>query len=122
MPGFIERKNFAMSLPKLPVCKKATLIGTGPVLPVHNISASINYYQSKLGFACDFGEDQHPGHGSVTRCSVGIQFTQAPDGYLPSSYPGWFYVFVEDIDALYAEYEGREVKITRPLESHAHGM
>ena len=98
------------------------IFGTGPVLPVHAIGASIEWYVSQLGFARDFGEEIHPGHGSVTRDRVGIQFTCAPEGYTAECYPGWFYFFVENIDALHAEFRARGVAVSRPLASEPHGM
>ncbi len=91
-------------------------------MPVQDIARSIEYYCSVLGFKRDFGEETHAGHGSVTRGSVGIQFTQANASFQPESFTGWFYVFVEKIDKLYGEYAGQGVKITQPLKSHPHGM
>lgn len=62
------------------------------------------------------------GHGSVTRCSVGIQFTAAPAEFNPRDYPGWTYFVTRNIDQLFQEYQDKGVKITRELESHGHGM
>lgn len=95
------------------------LFGVGPVLPVADIAATAKFYCDQLGFDPDF---VMAGHGSVTRYRVGIQFTQSPPGFTAADYPGWTYIFTENIDALYAEYQGRGVKITRALESHEHGM
>ena len=98
---------------------KPRLFGVGAVLPVHDIAATAKYYCDELGFGLDFVMD---GHGSVVRDNVGIQFTTAPAGFDARSYPGWTYLFTERIDELYAEYQGRRVKIVRPLETHTHGM
>jgi len=53
---------------------------------------------------------------------VGIQFTLAPPAFEPSKYPGWVYLFIENIDALAVEYQSRGLSFTRQLESKAHGM
>ena len=104
------------------VTTKPEIFGTGPVLPVHDIQAAADYYCKELGFELDFVMGTPPTHGSVTRCRVGIQFTKAPAGFDPASYPGYNYFFVDNIDALYDEYGKKDVKVTRPLESHDHGM
>lgn len=95
------------------------LFGIGAVLPVDDIAATARWYCDVLGFALDFVMD---GHGSVVRCNVGIQFTTAPAGFHPRDYPGWTYIFTENIDPLFDEYRTNGAKITRELATHAHGM
>lgn len=65
------------------------LFGAGPVLPVRDIEAAVDFYCGTLGFTRDVLWGDPPTHGSVTRGRVGIQFTQAPAGYQASVYPGW---------------------------------
>ena len=98
------------------------LIGTGPVFPVPDVAASVAFYCDVLGFDLDFVMDEPPSHGSVTSGGVGVQFTRSTDAFLSREYPGWTYIFVDGIDALYARYRSQGVEITRPLESHEHGM
>lgn len=102
--------------------KACELFGAGPVLPVHDVASAVEFYRSKLGFELDFIMGDPPDHGSVTRGRVGIQFTRAPAAFVASSFPGWTYIFVDNIDALHSEYLERGVTMTRPLESHEHGM
>ena len=102
--------------------KVPELFGVGPVLPVHNVASAAEFYCTKLGFELDFVMGDPPDHGSVTRCRVGIQFTKAPAEFVASSFPGWTYIFLDNIDALHSEYMERGVNITRSLESHDHGM
>lgn len=104
------------------VAKEPELFGTGPVLPAIDVRSTAAFYVDKLGFKLDFLMDEPPTHGSVTRCRVGIQFTLAPAGYDPRTYPGWTYLFVHNVDALYAEYMGKGVIVTLSLESRGHGM
>jgi catechol 2,3-dioxygenase-like lactoylglutathione lyase family enzyme len=98
------------------------IFGTGPVLPVHDIRAAVEFYCNTLGFELDFVADDPPTHGSVTRCRVGIQFTNAPANFDPGSYPGYNYFFVDNINDLHAEYVAKGDRITRSLMSHDHGM
>ena len=63
-----------------------------------------------------------PTHGSVTRCRVGIQFTIASASFDPTSYPGYNYFFVDNIDHLHSEYVAKGVQVTRNLMTHDHGM
>jgi hypothetical protein len=65
---------------------------------------------------------QPPDHASVTRGRVGIQFTLLHEPFDAHSYPGWFYFFVEGIDALANEYSERNVTFTRPIRTEDHGM
>ena len=97
------------------------LLGAGPVLPVPDVQAAVDYYQNTLGFLLDFVQDP-PEHGSVTRGRVGIQFTHVPDIELPNRRPGWTYIFVSNIDTLYEEFQGTGAVVTKGLESHDHGM
>ncbi|MEO8132757.1 MAG: VOC family protein [Betaproteobacteria bacterium] len=92
------------------------------MLPVDDLARTATFYQDMLGFKLDFLMDDPPTHGSVTRCSVGIQFTTAPAGYDPRSYPGWTYIFIDNVDALHAEFADKGVAITQPLGSRDHGM
>lgn len=101
---------------------RCTFIGSGPVLPVPDVELAVTYYCSVLRFTRDFVMGDPPDHGSVTRDRVGIQFTLPPKPYDASGYPGWTYLFVDDVDALAAEYERRGVTFTQPLTTHDHGM
>jgi catechol 2,3-dioxygenase-like lactoylglutathione lyase family enzyme len=102
--------------------KKSEIFGTGPVLPVHDIRAAVDYYCDTLGFSLDFVMGDPPSHGSVARDCVGIQFTNAPASFEPRSYPGYNYFFVDNIDDLHSEFIAKSVPITRAIMTHDHGM
>jgi uncharacterized glyoxalase superfamily protein PhnB len=89
---------------------------------VHEIIGAVDFYCNKLGFDLDFVMGDPPTLGSVTCPRVGLQFTNAPADFEPASYPGYTDLFVDRIDNLYAEYMKNEVRVSRPLESHDHGM
>lgn len=99
-----------------------TFFGIGPVLPVHDIASSAQFYCDQLGFELDFVMGEPPSHGSVTRGRVGIQFTLAPAGFEASQFPGWLYLYIENIDALYSVYKERNISITSPLADQVYGM
>lgn len=102
--------------------KNAQLFGTGPVLPVADIPATVDWYCEVLGFSHDFIVGEPPEHGSVTRGRVGIQFIAAPESFQAESYPGWNYVFVDDVDTLHGEFRKSGATICRPVSDQAHGM
>ena len=102
--------------------KSATLIGVSPVLPVPDVRAAVAFYSNQLGFNAEELWGDPPTHGSVNRGRAGIQFTAAPDGYDPSSFPGSVYVFVDDVGELGHEFRSRGVEITEPAESKEYGM
>ena len=101
---------------------KCQFVGVGPVFPVPDVEAAVSFYCKQFGFTRDFVMGEPPNHGSVTRDRVGIQFTLARETFDPGSYPGWCYLFIENIDQLAAEYSERGVAFTRQLETTAHGM
>jgi catechol 2,3-dioxygenase-like lactoylglutathione lyase family enzyme len=102
--------------------KACQFIGIGPVIPVPDVEAAVAYYCDQLGFDRDFVIGEPPDHGSVTRGRVGIQFTLPEKPFQPDIYPGWFYLFVDDIDNIAASYEQRGLEFTQPLGTRDHGM
>ena len=102
--------------------KSTTLIGVSPVLPVPDVRAAVAFYSKQLGFGAEELWGDPPTHGSVYRGRVGIQFTAAPDGCDPASFPGSIYVFVDDVARLADEFRSRGVEITEPAESKEYGM
>ncbi|MGZ5565093.1 MAG: VOC family protein [Chthoniobacterales bacterium] len=87
-----------------------------------NIPATITYYKDKLGFEC-LGTWQDPPdqpvYAIVARDQHSIHFrcaappTTNPDKYADELLDAYF--FIEDADALYAEYAGKGVEFTREL-------
>ena len=102
--------------------KGSEFIGVGPVLAVPDVEAAVVYYCEQLGFDRDFMVGDPPDHGSVTRGRVGVQFTLLAASFLSADYPGWFYLFVENIDSLAAGYEQRGIEFTQALGAREYGM
>ena len=90
-----------------------------PVFFTMNIPATLAYYQEKLGFECLGKWQDPPVYAIVARDHQPIHFRCAePPTANPAKYSGELldaYVFVEDADALYAEYSAQGVEFTRGL-------
>ena len=109
-------------MPRPSADSKPRLFGAGPVLAVPDVARAVAFYRDVLGFEVDFVMGEPPAHGSVTRDRVGIQFTRLATPFSPGTYPGWTYLFLANVDALYREYSAETVVITRALRDHDHGM
>lgn len=84
-----------------------------------NMQATLDYYQHALGFACVGTWQDPPVYAIVVRDQQHIHFRCAPP---PTPNPDKYadelldaYLFVEDADALYAEYLARGVEFARGL-------
>jgi [ribosomal protein S5]-alanine N-acetyltransferase len=101
--------------------------GVEPVLLVHDVRVTAEYYRNKLGFHIDFLFGDPPGHGGVSRGdwspeAVRIQFSQAEEG--TNIQPqGWLYIMVEaEIDSLFQIYLESGVEILRMPQTYPWGM
>jgi uncharacterized glyoxalase superfamily protein PhnB len=90
-----------------------------PVFFTINIPAAVAYYKDKLGFECLGTWQDPPVYAIVARDQHALHFRCAePPTPNPDKYPDELldaYLFVEDADALYAEYAARGVEIVREL-------
>jgi catechol 2,3-dioxygenase-like lactoylglutathione lyase family enzyme len=82
-----------------------------------DVPSTLAYYQDKLGFECVGTWEEPPVYAIVARDQHAIHFRCAEP---PAANPGKYtdelldaYLFIEDADALYAEYEARGVQFTR---------
>ena len=91
-----------------------------------DLPATLSYYKDKLGFEClgtwpdkDESPDYAPDYAIVARDNHKIHFRYAdPPTPNPDKYDDELldaYLFIENADALYAEYRGRGVEFTRVL-------
>jgi catechol 2,3-dioxygenase-like lactoylglutathione lyase family enzyme len=83
------------------------------------IAATLAYYKDKLGFDCLGTWDDPPVYAIVARDEHRIHFRLAdPPRPNPDKYAGELldaYLFIQDADALYAEYLARGVEFTRAV-------
>jgi uncharacterized glyoxalase superfamily protein PhnB len=90
-----------------------------PVFFTLDIPRTLAYYRDKLGFKCLGTWHDPPVHAIVARDQHAIHFRCAdppmanPNKYLDELLDS--YLFVEDADALYAEYAARGVEFVRGL-------
>jgi catechol 2,3-dioxygenase-like lactoylglutathione lyase family enzyme len=89
-----------------------TFQGMTPILRVHSVSASIDYYVHKLGFKIDW---QTPIFVSVSRGCCHIFLTEGDQGN-PGS---WVWIGVEDAEALLNEYRASGAQIRHPPTNYA---
>lgn len=90
-----------------------------PVFFTEDIPATLAHYKEKLGFECLGTWSDPPVYAIIARDGQAIHFRCAeppapnPDKYAEELIDA--YLFVEDADALYAEYAARGVEFTRGL-------
>lgn len=84
-----------------------------------NIPRTLAYYQEKLGFQCMSTWQDPPVYAIVARDEQAIHFRCAePPAPNPDKYADELldaYLFIENADALYAEYSACGVEFTREL-------
>jgi len=84
-----------------------------------DLTATLAYYQDKLGFECVGTWQDPPVYAIVARDRQRIHFRCAePPAPNPDKYDDELldaYLIVDNVDALYAEYAGRGVEVTRTL-------
>lgn len=90
-----------------------------PVFFTMDIPRTLAYYDEKLGFKCLSTWQEPPVYAIVARDQHAIHFrcaeppTANPDKYADELLDA--YLFVEDADALYAEFAARSVEFAREL-------
>lgn len=84
-----------------------------------DLSATLTYYREKLGFVCVGSWQDPPVYAIVARDGHRIHFRCAePPAPNPEKYADELldaYLFIDDADALYAEFAARGVEFTRSL-------
>jgi predicted enzyme related to lactoylglutathione lyase len=100
-----------------------------PYFLVDDVVASANYYRGKLGFHYERFWGDPPSFCMVKRNGVIIMLSQPngtglprPNRHADPEGEAWdAYIWVEDANALHAEYESRGVRITRPVCDQPYG-
>ena len=89
-----------------------------PILNVKNVPASIAYYVDKLGFEKKWDWGSPPDFACVGRDQIEIFLCQGGQGAAGT----WMSIFVQDIDALYADYKERGAIIRIPPTDYPWGV
>lgn len=99
-----------------------------PILLVGDVVAAANYYSDKLGFSYDRLWGDPPDFCMVGRDGHTVMLSQAPAAH--DIVPHWrivdkmwnAYFWVEDVEALYAEYRESGATIDYELHTKPYGM
>ena len=100
-----------------------------PYFLVDDVVATANYYRDKLGFQYERFWGDPPAFCMVKRNGIVIMLSQAhetsvgrPNHVVDPSRDAWdAYVWIEDADALFAEFRSRGVNITREICDQPYG-
>ena len=92
-----------------------------PVLAVHDVSASITYWQEVLGFPEKWMWGEPPVHGAVSWHKAFIQFTRDPALADASKYNS-LWIRVRRVQELYKIHQRHNAEIVAPLEDKPWGM
>jgi predicted enzyme related to lactoylglutathione lyase len=88
-----------------------------PELPVADVEQAQKYYRDVLGFEIGW-LDPSKEIGAVSRGNVAIFFRRRHQSFEPAVH----WVFAEDIDATYEEFQRSGSKIVEPLERKPWGL
>jgi predicted enzyme related to lactoylglutathione lyase len=100
-----------------------------PYFIVDDVVASANYYRGKLGFQYDRFWGEPPCFCMVWRSAVVIMLSQSdvsgairPNRRVDPEGEAWdAYIWIDDADALNAEFKARGVRITREIADQPYG-
>jgi predicted enzyme related to lactoylglutathione lyase len=102
--------------------------GVAPLFLVDDVVSTANFYRDKLGFAYDRFWGEPPCFCMVRRSGMTMMLNQIekavvrPNRVTDPHGEVWdAYVWVDDADALYAEFQSKGVKITRPICDQPYG-
>ena len=112
--------------PRLAQAVPLRVKGITPILFVRDVTRAARFYQGMLGFEIDFLHGTPPFYGSVSRdgACLHLRFVAEPNfTELAAKEDALILATVEvtDVQALYAEFEGRNVEFTRGLMEQAWG-
>ena len=103
--------------------KYKKFIKSSPHLPVKNLKQTLDFYRDTLGFYEEWtwGEKD----GGIRRDDMRLLFGEDPDftntvnnekHHLPLMW------FVDNIDVIFSEFQGRNIEIADTLRAHSYGL
>ncbi len=92
------------------------------VLPVTDITKSLDFYQNKLGFELTFTWKEPVEYAVLKRGDVSIHLTQKQNTNTPLKLHNSLYIFVHDVEQVYEEFISKNVRIKNELNSRDYGM
>jgi uncharacterized glyoxalase superfamily protein PhnB len=98
------------------------LTQVSPTFHVSDMRRALSFFEGGLGFRCTFKvfDELHPEipYAIVERDQVAIHLQLRPGTAGSSS----CYVTVDNVDAIWAEVQQAEIRVTRPIENSGYGM
>lgn len=91
------------------------------MFPVDNVAETSEHYQKTLGFKVTLFYGNPPYYAVVERDGVEIHLSEREDTSTPLERCA-VYIYVDDADALYAEFEAKGVEMFSPPENQDNGM
>ena len=102
---------------------KISMLRCMPVLQVEEVRKSLAFYCEKLGFHSHGTWGDGPDFAIVQRGRVTIALDRSRNDHsLPVNQYWAAYIYVEDADALYEEFNGKGVEIPRGPENMFYGF
>jgi len=92
------------------------------VLAVANVGESLDYYENKLGFKCNFKWNDPADYAVLKRGEISIHLTKSDSAEYISKNRTSIYIFVHDIDAVYREFSEKKISINTPIGNREYGM
>ena len=125
----VTRYGFASDFNNMSNTKTKKFIRSNPHLPVRDLQETLDYYRDKLGFTDEWAMANSEGKvtdGGVRRDEMRLLFGEDPEfvevinSYKKSRLPLMW--FVEDIEAVYSEFQSRGIEFTDTLCTHPYGL
>ena len=103
--------------------KKELFSHAATILPCTDMEKCAKFYSEKLGFEITFQWGEPIDYIVLKRGEgVSIHLTKRSDQQTPSTSHVALYIFTHDVDALYEEYQKKDVSIHTPIETKEYGM
>ena len=104
------------------IAKAGLFSHAATVLPVDNLIETAEFYQKKMGFDISSMYGDPPYYAIANRDkNVSIHLSEREDT-TNKIQPCNVYIFVNDVDAVYDEYQSKGLEIFAPPENQAYGM
>lgn len=94
------------------------LLGLRPMLAVTDLARTVRFYVEKLGFNCSGMHGNPPVWAEVERDGQAFMFNTPPKSHVERDVPRSskdyqiYYIDVDDVEALHAEFRGRGAGVT----------
>ena len=94
------------------------LQGQAPVLKVSDIAKGLEYYKNVLGFQEEFRAGEPANYAGIARGMIHFHLSTGSNAIDK----GTIYIFVKQVDKLFAEYKSKGAKIVSEPKDQSYGM